>query len=69
MINRLYSPWQITNSDEREAESHFALSKGREDELDHIVHQLHIYSCLFKTPILMKCDSVNFTYAAIILWR
>jgi hypothetical protein len=67
MINRLYNPWQITNSGEREADRHFALSKGKEDELISIVHQLRISSRFHKTQMSGECDFVVFTTAGIIV--
>jgi len=58
MINRLYNPWQITNSGEREADRHFALSKGKEDELISIVHQLRISSRFHKTHIRESASNI-----------
>ena len=67
MINRLYNPWQITNSGEREADRHFSLSKGKEDELVSIVHQLRISSRFHKTQMSGGCDFVVFATAGIMV--
>ena len=58
MLNRLYNPWQITNSGEREAGRLMTGPLQDDGEPIYILHQLRISSQFHKTQMAGECDFV-----------
>jgi len=66
MINRLYNPWQITNSGEKEADKQLSV-RGDDDELMHVIHQLRLSSRYHRTQMAGECDFVVLTRLGIMV--
>ena len=66
MINRLYNPWQITNSGEREADKQLSVHRD-DDELMHVIHQLRLSSRYHRTQMAGECDFIVLTRLGIMV--
>lgn len=66
MINRLYNPWQITNSGEKEADKQLSV-RADDDELMHVIHQLRLSSRYHRTQMAGECDFVVLTRLGIMV--
>ena len=66
MINRLYNPWQITNSGEKEADKQLSVRRD-DDELMHVIHQLRLSSRYHRTQMAGECDFVVLTRLGIMV--
>ena len=66
MIQRLYNPWHITNSGEKEADKQLSVA-GRSDELMYVIHQLRLSSRYHRTQMAGECDFVVLTRLGIMV--
>lgn len=57
MIHRLYNPWHITNSGEKEADKQLS-HKGASDEPMYVMHSLRLSSRYHRTQMAGECDFV-----------
>ena len=57
MIHRLYNPWHITNSGEKEADKQLS-HNGAGDEPMHVMHSLRLSSRYHRTQMAGECDFV-----------
>jgi hypothetical protein len=60
MIHKLYNPWQITNSGEKEADKQLSIP-GMSDELMYVIHGLRLSSRYHRTQMAGECDFVVMT--------
>ncbi|MFP4367575.1 MAG: NERD domain-containing protein [Bacteroidales bacterium] len=67
MITRLYNPWHITNSGEREADKMLILPSGIEEENFYVIHSFRIASRFHKTRMAGECDFLVLTKAGIMV--
>ncbi len=66
MINRLFNPWQITNSGEKEADKQLSVQRD-DDELLYVIHQLRLSSRYHRTQMAGECDFVVLTRLGIMV--
>ena len=66
MINRLYNPWQIANSGEKEADKQLTQA-GAGDELMYVMHSLRLSSRYHRTQMAGECDFVILTRLGIMV--
>lgn len=66
MINRLYNPWHISNSGEKEADKQLSVNSGS-DELFYVIHQMRLSSRFHRTQNAGECDFVVLTRLGIII--
>jgi len=66
MIQRLYNPWHIANSGEREADKQLSVQEGS-DELMQVIHQLRLSSRYHRTQMAGECDFVVLTRLGIMV--
>ncbi len=66
MIHRLYNPWHITNSGEKEADKQLTQA-GASDELLYIMHSLRLSSRYHRTQMAGECDFVVLTRLGIMV--
>lgn len=57
MITRLYNPWHITNSGEREADKMLILPYGKKDKF-YVLHSFRISSRYHKSQMAGDCDFI-----------
>ena len=57
MIHKLYNPWHISNSGEKEADKQLSI-EGDDSEVMYIVHQMRLSSRYHKTQMAGECDFV-----------
>ena len=57
MIHRLYNPWHITNSGEKEADKQLS-HKGASDDPMYVMHSLRLSSRYHRTQMAGECDFV-----------
>lgn len=60
MIRKLYNPWQISNSGEKETDKQLSIP-GRSDELMYVIHGLRLSSRYHRTQMTGECDFVVIT--------
>ena len=66
MIKRLYNPWQITNSGEKETDKQLSVNAGS-DELFYVIHQMRLSSRFHRTQNAGECDFVVLTRLGIMI--
>ncbi|HOX75963.1 MAG TPA: hypothetical protein PLB27_14680, partial [Bacteroidales bacterium] len=60
MIHRLYNPWQITNSGEKEADKQLSVQKDDGEQM-FVMHGLRLSSRYHRTQMAGECDFVVLT--------
>lgn len=66
MIQRLYNPWHISNSGEKEADKQLSIQND-ESELMVVIHGLRLSSRHHKTQMAGECDFVVLTRLGIMI--
>lgn len=67
MITRLYNPWHITNSGEREADKQLILPPDLRNELIAIQYNVRICSRFHQTQAAGECDFIIYTRLGILI--
>jgi len=66
MIHRLYNPWQITNSGEKEADKQLSVQKDDGEQM-FVMHGLRLSSRYHRTQMAGECDFVVLTRLGIMV--
>ena len=66
MINRLYNPWQIANSGEKEADKQLSVQKDDGEQM-FVMHGLRLSSRYHRTQMAGECDFVILTRLGIMV--
>lgn len=66
MIHKLYNPWYITNSGERETDKQLSI-QGDSDEIFYVIHQMRLSSRFHRTQMAGECDFLVLTRLGIMV--
>jgi hypothetical protein len=66
MIHRLYNPWHISNSGEKETDKQLSV-KADSDEIFYVIHQMRLSSRFHRTQMAGECDFLVLTRLGIMV--